>query len=507
MGAFDDYQSPGQQGGVFSDYQPPAAGQGAQTQDLGSTALWNKPANASWSDYVLAHLTKPFQGAPQAASDYARVAANTFGFGDRALAHLNTYGAAPTLFPGFSSWGGAGGPSNDLQANLAAEHAKTAAANERLGPLMGTVANAVGYAPFGALGIAGEGGVLGTALEGGAAGAVAGAGQGDNLSDAAKGAAVGAVGGAGAGALTKYVVNPLATWGANKIGKAIGALSDPATVTASTAAAEKAAYAPAKGIRFDAFADVNPAYYNAFNSLEEDQRRNLSGAFSGKVQGHISANNQAGTVTASNIDGFGRDLSNAASTPADSVLAARIKQNLDGVLGNATPLTGQAPGDALNVIQNARQAHQAAANADALQKMSQNLSGFGSSPAGQAKSIAQQFYQDPSSPQYQALSKIATTAGGGGQTAYNLMHMIDPVLGFFGASVGGGPGEIAGEIAGHAMKPTIGEALSTLQQGRVARAIGGAYPALTGAPPTLLSPDVGPAIRALLLGKAAGSGY
>jgi hypothetical protein len=38
-------------------------------QDLGSTAIWNKPANVGWNDYLLAHLAAPFRGAGQASED------------------------------------------------------------------------------------------------------------------------------------------------------------------------------------------------------------------------------------------------------------------------------------------------------------------------------------------------------------------------------------------------------------------------------------------------------
>ncbi len=161
-------------------------------------------------------------------------------------------------------------------------------------------------------------------------------------------------------------------------------------------------------------------------------------------------------------------------------------------------MTGQPPGEALSVIQAARQAHQASANADALQKMSENLTGWGTSPAGQAKSIAQQFYPNPKSDEYQTLQKIAQAAGGGGQTAYNLMHMIDPVLGFAGASAFGGPGEIGAEIAGHALKPTLGKTLGYLQKQATQKAINQAYPTLAGGFQTSYYPQDGSALLTLL---------
>ena len=127
-------------------------------QDLGTTALWNKPADTSWSDYMLAHLAKPFQGADQAAQDYSRTAvdAATFGQGDRLQAYLT------------------GNP-------LDKERAATAAASGRLGAMAPIVQGAMYAMGPGELGIAkglGEaaaptlgrwaGGVLGSGIEGAA---------------------------------------------------------------------------------------------------------------------------------------------------------------------------------------------------------------------------------------------------------------------------------------------------------------------------------------------------
>ena len=73
--------------------------------------------------------------------------------------------------------------------------------------------------------------------------------------------------------------------------------------------------------------------------------------------------------------------------------------------------------------------------------------------------------------------------------------------------MGGGPGAIAGEIGGHMLKPGLASALTGAQQRGTQRAIAAAYPALTGRPPTAYSPDFGQAVRSLLLGRAAASGY
>jgi hypothetical protein len=478
------------------------------------------PRTATLGDYLM-KLHQAVGGLGQiggAAQDYGRVAANTFGVGDRFLARADTNGGVlATLFPGLA--GNVGSPSignlvkqqiagggDNYAANLAAERAKTAAATERLGPAGSIAANLTGYGPFAALGIAGKGGVLRTALEGGAAGAAAGWGHGDGLADAAEGGAAGAVGGAGVGALTKYLVNPLATLGANWFGKMTGALSDPTAVTDALEANKNLAYLPTHSIGFDGL-PIDQAYRTAVNTLGKDQVAGLSGGFKSAVQDHLEQNANGVPTSASEIDGFMRGLDEAAGTNADRTLAGRIKENLQEVLDTTPPLTGQAPGVAADLIAKAKTAHQLYSNASDLQEWSQSLKGFGSSPAGQAQKLAETYYPDPNSDEYKALSNIAQAAGGSGQSAYNLMHMIDPLLGYVGASVGGGPGAMAGEIAGHLMKPGLASALTAVQQRGTQRAIGGAYPALTKNPPTLWSPDLGQAVRALLLGKAASAGF
>jgi hypothetical protein len=129
------------------------------------------------------------------------------------------------------------------------------------------------------------------------------------------------------------------------------------------------------------------------------------------------------TLTANNLDAFGRDIQSAASTPADSVLAARIKGNLDGVMNTATPNWGQAPAGQtpLDVVNRARAATAAAKNASDLADMTTNLNAFKVSPASEAQRIAREFYwNQPEGPQFQRLSNIAQTAGGGGLTGHDV---------------------------------------------------------------------------------------
>jgi hypothetical protein len=487
-------------------------------------SIFNRPEGQGVGDYLWQLTAKEFQGAPQAAADYARVASNTFGLGDRLLAGAKTNLPMmyPSLFGQDASSVQSGGVSDPAtldqrtQAALLAERAQTEAAQSRLGPGGSAIANAVGYGPFGELGVgrALGGKLLGTAAEGALSGGLAAEGHGD---DPVMGALLGGGTGVVARGVTNFV-NPLLRRAVDPVGRATGLLSDPAAVTASTSAAEKAAYAPAHNIMFNPD-DVDPAYRSAIANLDKDQLSNISPGFRTLIKQQRGFNSNGTPTSASNIDGFQRALDQTATTNADKVLAGKITDNLDDVLQNAQPTSaatvgGQviphAPGDAADVLANAKLAHQQAANAADLQGMSQNLTDFQTNPGGQVKSIVQKFYPSPSNagyaPQRNALLDVYRASGGGGQTAYNLMHMIDPILGYAGATVAGGPGAIAGEIAGHALKPTIGGMLGGFNRAMIQRRLADAYPALTGSS-TSFSPDVGEALKSLLFGSEAGAGY
>jgi hypothetical protein len=181
----------------FAQYLKPATAAAAPT-DLGTTAIWNKPANVSWSDYMLAHLAKPFQGANQAAQDYARTAvdAATFGLGDRLQIALT------------------GNP-------LEQERTNTAAAAGRLGAMAPIVGGAMYAMGPGELGLAARGadllgggylaGIAGSAAEGAGAGALGAAGHDESAGQGALyGGLLGSAGGALGGAAGRGGTLPVA---------------------------------------------------------------------------------------------------------------------------------------------------------------------------------------------------------------------------------------------------------------------------------------------------------
>jgi hypothetical protein len=221
-------------------------------------------------------------------ADFGRVAANTFGVGDRALAGAKTYGWMDYLFPGFTGTAAEQSqPNVDYDKALANARANTTAASQRIGPVASAAANIVGYAPLGELGIAGNiarlgrgaeyvpgvaRNVLGLTAEGTAAGGLAAAGHDESvpLGMAAGGGTAQRLGTVGA------AVDPLVRKIANPVGRALGILNDPEGVTAATKTAQQNAYAPAQQVGFDP-SDVNPAYHNALTSLDASQAGFVAG--------------------------------------------------------------------------------------------------------------------------------------------------------------------------------------------------------------------------------------
>ena len=194
--------------------QPGAFAQNNQPPSLGQASIFEKPANASMQDYLLAHLAEASKGAGQigqAGEDYARVAANTYGLGDRALAAVTG-------------------------TDLAMERARTQQASERLGPEVSFAANLTGGGPIGrAAGAVGLGaGPASLGLQGAGAGYLGALGRGDE--DPTSAAVTGGLTGVGLGTLGN-VVGPYV----GKLASHLGPTAEDAMAAAQgqQAAAEK----------------------------------------------------------------------------------------------------------------------------------------------------------------------------------------------------------------------------------------------------------------------------
>ena len=512
----------------------PAPGSGAPAAPGAQT-----PTSPSADDSMLTRLAKWAVGVgdPQTVlqprslsqagsdvADFGRLAANTFGFGDRALAHLSAYGLMPTLFPGLASLGegdkispGAG-PGNDLQTNLAAEHARTAAASERLGPVASAAANMVGYGPLGSLGIAGRlgGGVLGMAGEGAAAGAAGAAGNGDSpgagLLEGALAGFGGGVAGKALGALARPVMR-----GVNAIGRQIGALSTPEQVLAEAAADTSAAYGKLTRNYDVSGSDIENAVTQKLADIAKLDPGGLNMQY--RAPGTMQAANSIldwarapATKTAEDIANLQKSLvgiqrAGKMAGNADAAYAPMLKDALDTALGNATPKPGVTQ-PATDALKAAKQAFQREANADDLLQMQQSLKGFGTSPAGRAQDIAESYYNNPQSPEYQALSRIAMAAGGGhGPSPWGLMHAAYPMMDAAAAASGIPPhlgAALSGGVAYGFGKPAMAGVIKKGQQRSVMDAINQGYPALAGAPVAWqVPPGVGDALRTLMMSRIA----
>jgi hypothetical protein len=456
-------------------------------------------------------------GGPSSGSAYQP---STLGKISDIATHAATFGLDDVLSSALGQAGGALGVRNQMP-SMQQEQNQRSQERADVGPWASGAAEAAGYltgggglggiaskAGMGALGA----GALEGAMAGGATGATAGLTNQDVTKDPV-GAAESVVGqgaiGAGMGAATGTVggaLGKLVGWGAGKVLPKPSGL-DPADITSALQTNKSGAYAGGDAFQFHPDTVV-PAYVNGVKGLDLDQKANVSPGFRALLNQHVNLINQAPVVTAGNIDGFARGLQNAAQTPADGVLANKIASNLEGssgVLGSATPLSGQPAGAARVWQRQANTANAAYQSAQGLQEASQNLE-LGQDPSAWAVSQIKQFYPDPSptapyAAQRAALVKIATAGGGGGQSALNLMHAFDPLAEAGGFAVGGLPGAVTAGMGMHLVgKPLIGKALGAAQKNAYRQAINKAYPFLTGATPAQPPTNIGDLVKSATIG-------
>ena len=507
MGAFDNYTSPSS--GAFANYQSP---------DLGTTAIWDKPADTSWSDFMLAHLAKPFQGANQAAQDYSRTAvdAATFGLGDRFQSYLT------------------GNP-------LDQERAQTAAASSRLGAMAPIVSGAMYAAGPGELGAASKigegasallgggrlarwtGGVLGSGAEGAASGALGAAGHGEDVSSGAlTGGALGAAGGSLGGVVGRGGTLPAAP-----------------TADDLTAAAKKA-YAPLTNVLYDATKEVHPAIdpIDAQNALRDWSGYKWNDAT--KTKGEINTLLNKPQLSANDLQQSQSYLkgiaSDGRSDPNDAMYAAHYAGKLQDVLDNATPQTG-VPQNWSNPTNAPSFASAKKAEGDAFYGKAQDVGRLndwiakskvpqGPDVGSQASSYLRtgqgQQFAPPGSPAYDALSTLAKTSAGpdlsAAPSAFDFRHLAHPLV---GAAVGGAlgvgtehdfdPAHIAeamilGGTLGYGAHKGIPAIQGAFQRATQGRAIDAARVALgTGAQqsPVLNAAPFRDAVRSLIFGQGA----
>jgi|SRR5580704_417626 hypothetical protein len=526
-------------------FQPTPPPSSAAAPDLGSTAVWNKPADTSWSDFMLAHLAKPFQGVNQAAQDYSRTAvdAATFGLGDRLQSYLT------------------GNP-------LDQERAATAAASGRLGAMAPIVSGAMYAAGPGELGAASKigeavapaigkwaGGVLGSGVEGALAGGAGAAGHDEDVGQGALlGGAFGAAGGVPGGVVGRGA-----------------ALTPPVTEDALRAAA-KTAYAPLDAIVFHGPTQVKPALDAVTNTMT-DAEQDLAKSTMAKVNKLGGVTNANGTVTggvglatASDLQSYQKIFGNLAQTGTDEdrEFAPKFKDALEGVMQNTTPIgrnvtpgqgmslmtPGQlgAPGPAAGEAAAARDAGNIPfGRAEDLKRLQdwQDKSAVAGGPdvGGQASAWlrtpeGQQYAPPPASgaapstaPQYSALNNLAQTNAGpdlsAAPNAWDVRHAVHPLVSALTAgAVTGAGGQIAeghfdpatlaaemlsGMATGYMLHKGVPTLTKTFIQGPAqARAIDAARSTLsTGQFQAPVLPDANfrDAVRSLIFGQGARGAY
>jgi hypothetical protein len=502
---------------IFDNFKPsaPATSATPATPATPDASTDITPPPGSLGSYLPSWMTKPV--ATGSIADTARVAANTFGLGDRALAGGRTYGWWNYLNPGLSGTSAEQSkPSAEYDANLKAARAETEAASGRLGGAGNIIANAVGAAPLAALGVGGgvaEGlealtgpgaaitrGVLGNVAEGVMSGGLAAAGHGDSVPlGMATGGATGLIGSPIAGA---------ANWAARKVatpvGRLLGSLYTPSEVSTATKAVEQGAWADAKNITFNP-SDVNDAYSRAFRSLDADQVRNLTPGMNKAFGDHMTGNLQMNSIDASNINGFSRDIISNARSNADSVLANRLKSNLDDVLQNARPISNPVALNPLDVVNNARTASQKSIMAQGLEDASTQLRNQYKSPGPWAQTQSE-FYK-PGTPQYEGLSGIVRASGGATAmpSGYGAAHMVEPAI--EGALAAAGMPS-AGLMTGAAMqgiKPTISGLINAAKRAGLQGRLADLYPSVTGRAVSA-APNIGRALFSTIYGSEAARG-
>jgi hypothetical protein len=472
----------------FAGYKPPSQAQGtdpfAGYSGPASPAssydpTWKPTGNALWD----------FMSRPIAKTEDPITAARDYG---NTIADAATFGGADRL------------QSLMTGEDVNAIRTRTAASQANLGPVMGTAAQGLGYvAGPGMLGVTGRlgGGVLGAATEGVLAGAGGAAGHDQNIATGAlEGGGVGLAGGVGSKILGAI---------AGKLGFA-GVPGNAADITKATEKAKTDAYDKLQDTMYKP-ADVVTGLQNAGNEIATmDPGGDLARAAPRSMSELTKLGNQVATNPTTTANGILTSIQNLDKVQGpmgggENAVAPVIQKHLQNVLDNVTPVSTTPTGVTADLAA-ASAANKASKNASDLQQWSQRLKGFGTSPAGPAQDVAESFYNDPNSPQYQALSKIANTAGGVPNT-YGFVHgVVHPLIegaAFATLPPGLAPGVAAlGTFLG--AKPALNAALGARSRAATQNAIADAYPTLTGqrlVPPT--PPDAGQALRALMFGKAA----
>ena len=463
-------------------------------------------------------------GAVTTAGDLLRTGANTFGVGDQVAAIQDQARRAGVSGPGSGYLTSVMAPALIASglvspSDLKAEQAKTDEAKARLGGGLSVAAETAGYVPFGQAGIAkGTADALGVAapifrrvvgntVEGAVGGGVAAAGHDQSVPT-----------GMLAGGLTSAALSPVvavANWAGRNVatptGRLTGALSSPEDVVPATTAAKNAAYQNASTHEFNSADPIN-AYNGAKATLTGPQQQGLSPGMNQAFAGHVKAMGSSPTVNAEDIDGYGRRLYQAATTPDDKFLAQKVKNNLDGpVLGATPPTSGQPVGSALMQIEQARQAAQQATMATGIQAAKEDLAKRFWSPAPWAEQQLPYYKNNPTVSE--GLNQIIRSSGSSGQSVnpQTVGHIGSMGAEAVGGAIGGPAGALTGEALSQFGHPLIKGLAKTMNRADLQNQLSNLTGPATGMPttwtPNFRGLTVGEAVRQATLANQASQGY
>ena len=390
-----------------------AASSSPAGQDLGTTALWNKPANVGWDDYLIAHLAnavKPLSGI----ADPHQNANEALAFGSGLSGGLSGF------IPGVRERTAQAEQQLDPQTRFALEGAGYLVGPGKLGMAKGIAAD---IAPAGSGFLRGiVGNVVGSSAEGASANYVSALGHGATPAEAEKQGVTGAVIGAPVGALSEIGGRMFAPAGPKPPEVGAPASTDATGVPRAPTgmyAAKETGYAPLDSLYFDTHGDAINRAQTAIRQVRDPQGKGAPLGIPSDVNSILTDKNGLANheVTGRTIQQASRDLRGTGDWTGH-----RYADALDNTLRYDTPSAGGQAGEGWN----AKQA------GDLWYQRINDLERLDEPTAANVKQT-QAFYSDPQSPQAQALARLQS-AMRPSFNWYRARHLVGPAV---GAAVGG----------------------------------------------------------------------
>lgn len=375
-----------------------------------------------------------------------------------------------------------------------------------------------------ALGMSGLGvGLGGKVAEGALAGGISGFDPSAPISSTLEGAGGGAVlGGAahGIGKVANVAVNsalnsaPTSAAANSKVGQlllqAAGA-SAPGTAAdavAATRAASDNAFATLRKTQVQSVPADN-AFDQVLSGLSPSQQTGMSKGFQDQITSIRNVINDQGVagnqISGDDLHSWARQINDAASTKIDGGIANDISTRLRGVVGAQG---GAGAWDAANAT------FKQAKMAENLQGWQTDLAKRGMSPGNEP--LAQQKYYTSADAQSQneqpQIDQLDQLYNAGKLSTGGLSYTLGKIGGegaeALGAAAGlGGAATLGLGAAAHLLKYPIAGVQNLYKRANLANELRQAYPTMTGRSVGYTAPNVGEAIKALMLSQGSHAGY